>query len=119
MNAYQVVSSWSHEGSFAEVTEYVLANSIEEAREQFMTTLPGGPSLDFNLDITVSTAVDFNPYDYMEDLEEHVKECTLYKNIIASSLDDLYTYVSDLKQVDPQIKLNMLEHVIYLRNLLK
>jgi len=118
MNAYQVTTSWNHEGSFAEVTEYVLASSIEEARDQFMSSVPGS-SLDLHLDITVSTAVDFDPYEFLEDIEEHVKECNIYKDTIARNLDDLYTYVTDLKRVDPQLKLNMLEHVIHVRNLLK
>ncbi len=118
MNAYRVTTSWNHEGSFAEVTEYVLANSIEEARDQF-TGIKGESGLDFSLDVTVSTATDFDPVEYLSDLEEHVKESNTYKNSIISNLDDLFVYVTDLKHVDPAIKLNMLEHVIYVRNLLK
>ncbi len=117
MNVYKVVSEWELDGDgFAAVTENVLAKDIDEAHSRYMkANFPESGQAE-GLAITITSDVEFDPYDMLSDFEEEIKDLLEYKQDLVTRIDDLYEYVTDLRGIDPQVKLNMLEHAVFLRN---
>lgn len=117
MNAYKVVSSWDLDGDgFAAVTEHVLAEDIDDAHTRYMrANFPESGQAE-GLSLAITSDSEFDPYDMLLDFEEEIKDMLDYKQFLVGRIDDLYTYVTDLRFVDPQVKLNMLEHCVFLRN---